>query len=82
MEQFRPTNLKSTNNKITPYRTRTGIEIGKFYEPKQIQEFSRDMELLQESLLTDAEVMRRDKIKSIAYVWFIVVVLFFLVVAK
>jgi hypothetical protein len=40
------------------------------------------MELLQESLLTDAEVMRRDKIKSIAYVWFIVVVLFFLVVAK
>ena len=82
MEHFKIDKFKSMNKKVTPYRTRTGIEIGKFYEPKQVHEFSRDMELLQESLLTDYVVMRRDKFKSIAYVWFIVVVLFFLVVTK
>ncbi len=37
--------------KITPYTTKTGIQIGCMYQPKQTWEPSADMERLQLSLL-------------------------------
>jgi len=37
--------------KVTPYTTKTGIQIGCMYQPKQTWEPSADMERLQLSLL-------------------------------
>ena len=68
--------------KITPYKTRTGIEIGKFYMPKQQLEYSFDMELLQESLLTDDISLRRRKFQNIVYAWGLAAVLLLLMVIK
>ncbi len=68
--------------KITPYRTRTGIEIGKFYSPRSNMEYSHDMELLQESLLTDDISLRRRKFQNIAYAWGLCGLLLLLIVIK
>jgi len=70
------------NQKITPYKTRTGIEIGKFYMPPSNMEYSYDMELLQESLLTDAITLRRRKIQNIGYAWGLAALLILLMVVK
>jgi len=67
---------------ITPYRTRTGIEIGKFYVPPSNMEYSHDMELLQESLLTDDVTLRREKIKNMIYASVVGIMVFLLVVVK
>lgn len=68
--------------KITPYRTKTGIEIGKFYVPPSHMEYSHDMELLQESLLTDDVTLRREKIKNMIYASVVGIMVFLLVVVK
>ena len=68
--------------KVTPYRTKTGIEIGKFYVPRSNMEYSYDMELLQESLLTDDISLRRRKFQNIAYAWALCGLLLFLIVIK
>ena len=53
--------------KVTPYRTRTGIEIGKWYTPKREMEYTADMELLQCALLNDPDFLRRVKARNIFY---------------
>jgi hypothetical protein len=68
--------------KVTPYRTKTGLEIGKFYMPKQDLEYSYDMELLQESLLTDDISLRRKKIQNLAYAWALGALVLFLMIVK
>ncbi len=68
--------------KVTPYRTKTGIEIGKFYVPPSNMQYSHDMELLQESLLTDDVTLRREKIKNMIYATVLGVMVFLLVVVK
>jgi hypothetical protein len=68
--------------KVTPYRTRTGIEIGKFYVPPSNMQQSYDMELLQESLLTDDISLRRRKIQNLAYAWALGALVLFLIVVK
>lgn len=70
------------NQKITPYKTRTGIEIGKFYSPPSNMEYSYDMELLQESLLTDSITLRRRKLQNIGYAWGLAAVLLLLMVVQ
>ena len=70
------------NPKITPYKTRTGIEIGKFYSPPMNMEYSYDMELLQESLLTDAITLRRRKIQNIGYAWGLAAIVLLLMVMQ
>ncbi len=77
-----PMTFSSGYKKVTPYRTKTGIEIGKYYEPQPEWKESRDMELLQESLLTDINILRRIRMKNITYAWVVGIALFFLVVAK
>ena len=68
--------------KVTPYRTKTGIEIGKFYTPRSNMEYSYDMELLQESLLTDDISLRRRKFQNIVYAWGLCGLLLLLIVIK
>jgi hypothetical protein len=68
--------------KITPYRTKTGIQIGRFYERKQSLEHSYDMERLQEALLVDGSSLRRMKIRNIAYLLTLAGALFFGLVVK
>jgi uncharacterized membrane protein len=54
-------------HKITPYKTRTGIEIGRFYERRQQFNYSYDMELLQLALLNESTFLRKEKLKNIGY---------------
>lgn len=68
--------------KVTPYRTKSGIQIGQFYERRQIFEASYDMELLQEALLMDGTMLRREKIKNLAYAAAIALMLFLALVIK
>lgn len=42
---------KTDYRKVVPYTTKTGIQIGCMYQPKPNVTMSRDMELLQASLL-------------------------------
>ena len=39
------------NQRVVPYTTSTGLQIGCMYQPKQKLTISRDMELLQTALL-------------------------------
>ena len=68
--------------KVTPYRTKTGIQIGQYYERKQIWEASYDMELLQEALLIDNNILRREKLRNLIYAATLGFVLFICFVAK
>lgn len=68
--------------KVTPYRTKSGIQIGQFYERRQIFEASYDMELLQEALLMDGTMLRREKIKNLAYAAALALMLFLALVIK
>ena len=54
------------DKKVTPYRTSSGLEIGKFYIPpekKQSQNF--DDQLLQEALLNTKQEIKTDKMGEI-----------------
>ncbi len=56
-------------DKVTPYRTRTGIEIGKYYQrPSNGRNISFDMEIIQMSLLNDMGSIRKEKLKSAGFV--------------
>ena len=56
--------MEKDENKITPYRTSTGIMIGQFYERRQSIEYSPDMELVQVALINDqdfkADIRRKE----------------------
>lgn len=64
--------------KITPYTTKTGIQIGRFYERRSDQEMSFDMELIQSAFLDDATLIRKERIVSIGYFAAVVVTVFIL----
>lgn len=68
--------------KITPYRTSTGIQIGQFYERRQVTDHSHDMELLQKALLANPDEIRREKLRNIIYIASVVLVFFFVMVVK
>jgi hypothetical protein len=53
--------------KITPYKTKTGIEIGRYYVPRQQLNYTYDMELLQLALLSDSAFLRKEKLKNVSY---------------
>mgnify|MGYP006275680171 CR=1 FL=1 len=55
-------------NKVTCYTTKTGLQIGRFYERKLEQPMSFDMELLQSAYLNDPAPLRGERIRSIGYV--------------
>jgi len=67
-------------DKVTPYRTRTGIEIGKYYQrPSNGKNMSFDMEMIQMSLLNDMASIRREKIKHIGSVVIVSAFLFLVI---
>jgi hypothetical protein len=54
---------------VVPYTTKTGLQIGCMYEPPKNLSMSRDMELLQSSLLYRKQVQKPGLIDRIrAYV--------------
>ena len=53
--------------KITPYKTRTGIEIGKFYMPPRNRQMSFDEELIQMAFIEDRGYMAKEKLKNFAF---------------
>lgn len=67
--------MKKDENKITPYRTSTGIMIGQFYERRQSIEYSPDMELVQVALINDQDFLRKFWFKNIAYVASVVIII-------
>jgi len=60
-------------SKVTPYKTKTGIQIGLFYEPKPYNNMSLDEELIQIALLEDTGYLRRERVKSIVYMVSVIV---------
>ncbi len=55
--------------KVTPYTTKTGLQIGCMYQPKKYYPMSRDMERLQASLLYRQQVQKPSLIDRLkAYV--------------
>jgi hypothetical protein len=64
--------MDNPKQKITPYRTSTGIMIGQFYERRQPVEYSPDMELVQVALINDQAFLRRFWYKNISYVAIVV----------
>lgn len=69
-------------NKVVPYMTRTGLQIGRLYVPEKKLEYSYDMELLQEAILMNGSMLRREKLWNIAYAVAIGLILFLCVVIK
>ena len=67
--------MAKDENKITPYRTSTGIMIGQFYERRQPIEYSPDMELVQVALINDQDFLRKFWFKNIVYVASVVIII-------
>jgi hypothetical protein len=59
-----------------PYTTKTGLQIGIMYKPKQYVELDKDMLLLQEALLTNNDYIKLKKFKDIAIMFIILFSLF------
>ncbi len=53
--------------KTVPYRTKTGVEIGKYYEPDTRPEISEDMELIQSMLLGNYKSIRQKNFEMFMY---------------
>lgn len=65
--------MEESKNKITPYRTRTGLMIGQFYEEREPMEYCPDMERIQVALINDPEFLRRFWLKNVTYVSTVVI---------
>lgn len=52
--------------KVTPYKTKTGIEIGKFYTPPVGKPMSFDEELIQLAFIEDRGYVLKEKLKNLA----------------
>ena len=51
--------------KVTPYKTKTGIEIGKFYTPPAGKPMSFDEELIQLAFIEDHGYIMQEKLKNL-----------------
>lgn len=60
--------MEEAKNKITPYRTSTGILIGSLYEEREAMEYCPDMERIQVALIYDPEFLRKFWLKNVIYV--------------
>lgn len=65
--------MEKEQNKVTPYRTSTGIMIGQFYERRQPIEYTPDMELVQAALINDQAFLRKFWLKNVTYTVSVVV---------
>jgi hypothetical protein len=67
-------NTDSEFNDIIPYRTESGLQIGKRYKPPKIYGSGDDIldlsdsYMIQSALIADSEQLRKDKLIDIAFV--------------
>ena len=59
-----------------PYTTKTGLQIGIMYKPKQYVELDKDMLLLQEALLNNDDYLKFKKLKDIVIMFILLFSLF------
>jgi hypothetical protein len=59
-----------------PYRTKTGVEIGKYYQKDTRPEISEDMEVIQSILLGDYKSIRQKNFEMAIYFIVLFVVIF------
>jgi hypothetical protein len=57
-----------SNKNITPYKTKSGLEIGKHYQPTKTEDTNYDMDLIQHAFLSDPKELRRERIFVATYV--------------
>lgn len=57
-----------SNKNITPYKTKSGLEIGKHYQPPKVGETNYDMDLIQNAFLSDPHEVRRERIFIAVYI--------------
>ena len=62
-----------------PYTTKTGLQIGKYYEKPKYVEMDQDMLTIQTYLIYDPNVIRKHKLMRIVYTWFIALGLAYLI---
>lgn len=63
-----------------PYTTKTGLQIGKYYEKPKYVEMDQDMLTIQTYLIYDPNVIRKHKLMRLVYTGFIALLLAYLVV--
>ena len=69
--------------KTVPYRTKTGVEIGKYYQRDTRPEISEDMEVIQSILLGDYKSIRQKNFEvAIYFIALFVVIWIAMVFAK
>jgi hypothetical protein len=56
-----------SNKNITPYKTKSGLEIGKHYQPPKTEDTNYDMDLIQHAFLSDHKEIRRERIFNAVY---------------
>jgi hypothetical protein len=64
---------------ITPYKTKSGLEIGKHYQPKKNSDTNYDMDLIQNAFLSDPAETRRERIFVATYIVLTIFAVIFLV---
>ena len=62
-----------------PYTTKTGLQIGKYYEKPKYVEMDDDMLVLQTYLIYDPVLIRKYKIQKFVYTVFVVTLLGYLI---
>jgi len=65
--------MDEPKKKVIPYRTSTGIMIGKLYEAREPMEYCPDMERIQTALIYDQEFLRKFWLKNVTYVSTVVI---------
>jgi hypothetical protein len=63
-----------------PYTTKTGLQIGKYYQKPNYVEYDQDMLLIQSYLIYDPEVLRKRNLIRFWYGFFIILLLSYLVI--
>jgi hypothetical protein len=64
---------------VIPYTTKTGVQIGKYYEKPRYVEEDNDMLLIQSYLIYDPATIRRHNLMKLSYGIFITVLLGYLI---
>lgn len=62
-----------------PYTTKTGLQIGKYYEKPKYVEMDDDMLVLQTYLIYDPVLIRKYKIQKFVYTIFVIALLGYLI---
>lgn len=67
---------------VVPYTTKTGIQIGKYYQRPKYIEQDTDMLLIQSYLIYDPAIIRRHNLAKLIYGCFITGLLIYLVLVS